>query len=291
MKTNKESPLWTDTSSKKQYINSLPKGTTLEVVQNKNGFYKAKYGNGYVYIYYKNADKVTEKVLYSIETNKETPLWTDSSASKQFIKKVPKGTTLSAVQNANGFFKVKYSSGYAYAYYKNADKVTNYTNIPGAPQAVSGYELPTGSYVYPVDASKVNQVKITNTWDKKKKQIEINQLAKTVGLSSSFGTYLDFVSINKDVPDSHVDNVTLYQFFYSNSVMSIGFDNHRRIRLDQGEYILKALLKPYFPKSYSKLAEMFVRDGYMDGGMYMDDWETYDGLKVKMIGGKLRIRK
>ncbi|MFD0051446.1 SH3 domain-containing protein [Actinomycetes bacterium NPDC127524] len=182
---------------------------------------------------------------------------TTSSKSKA-IGLLEKNAKVSVIGSRKGWYKIIFGKGYGYVSSAHVKKTTtsstktlvaSISNIPGAPKASQGYYLPTNSYVLPVDMVKINKIRVTNTWSASTKAGQLKSLATTLGLPYE-NCSIFFERDNIKNPNSIYDQVVVYQEFYSSSTMGFGFDNHRGIRKPEGEYLLKVMLKPYFPKSH-----------------------------------------
>lgn len=116
-------------STSSKIIGSLKKGTTVTVIQKKsNGWYKIKYGSGYGYVigsYLTVTTQSTDTPSTDNSTSTTLPIGTvtanalnvrdGSSISTKVIGSLKKGDTVTIVQKeSNGWYKIKYGSGYGY---------------------------------------------------------------------------------------------------------------------------------------------------------------------------------
>jgi hypothetical protein len=121
------------------------------------------------------------------------------------------------------------------------------------------------SLIRPITTSGLSKIKLTATFDKNKKKIELLKLAKNANLSyyndslhlldenDTVGWRYESGFINVD-NESDIIMITLY-----NQVDSK--EEYNRVN-KQSEIIMEYLLKPYFPKSYKQLAETYVKHDY-----------------------------
>ncbi|QQZ10015.1 hypothetical protein [Heyndrickxia vini] len=145
------------------------------------------------------------------------------------------------------------------------------------------YKLtPNKSLIRPISTTKITKVKLTSTFNKNKKIKEILKLAKNTNLSY-YDNSLHFLDENNTVFYSFQDegciniNFTkdLLSFtLYNNGQQSNSLSN--KINKDS-KIVLGQLLKPYFPKSYKKLAELYVKQDYKEADKL---WKSGNYYKV-----------
>lgn len=105
-------------------LGSLAKGSTVEIVETKNGWHKIKYGNGYGYV---SAEyiKITTSTTTNNSTSTSVKKGTVNASSGLNVRKgagtsysslgvLKKGTKVEIVSTSNGWHKIKYGSGYGY---------------------------------------------------------------------------------------------------------------------------------------------------------------------------------
>ena len=110
-------------------LGSLAKGSTVEIVETKNGWHKIKYGNGYGYVSAEYIKITTSSSSSSNSSNssstavKTGTVYNASSGlnvrkgagtSYASLGKLSNGTKVEIVSTSNGWHKIKYGSGYGY---------------------------------------------------------------------------------------------------------------------------------------------------------------------------------
>jgi N-acetylmuramoyl-L-alanine amidase/uncharacterized protein YraI len=103
-------------------IGSVSKGTKVEVVESKNGWYKIKYKTGYGYIsgdYIKLDSSISNPPATSTSKTgvvNATSLNVRSGYGTSYSKigSVSKATKVEIVESKNGWYKIKYKTGYGY---------------------------------------------------------------------------------------------------------------------------------------------------------------------------------
>ena len=104
-------------------IGSLSKGTKVEVVESKNGWYKIKYKTGYgcVSADYVNLDStqskpptIPEVIKTGVVTATSLNVRSGYGTSYSKIGSLLKGTKVEVVESKNGWYKIKYKAGYGY---------------------------------------------------------------------------------------------------------------------------------------------------------------------------------
>ncbi len=103
-------------------IGTLTKGTKVEIVESKNGWYKIKYKTGYGYISASyitiNNTQVKPPTVSVIKTGvvntSSLNVRSGYGSSYSKIGTLTKGTKVEIVESKNGWYKIKYKTGYGY---------------------------------------------------------------------------------------------------------------------------------------------------------------------------------
>ena len=236
-----------------------------------------------------------EKVIYKAKvTSKTLTVRSTKSIKSKKLGTLKKGNTVSVTVKSGSYSKIKYSKGYGWVTSKSISQLKNATLIKGAPKKRKRTKLPyTDSAIRAMDVEQASLITQTATWDVKTKPNQLKAVAKSTGLDYGQTPHrinLDFVDIGKKEGDINFDLAGM-ELFFSGKEISINITDQRRILLKESEYVLTTILRPYFPKSYKKIAHMFYADHYVHGGNRFAKPKKYDGLNLYIVGGKIRFWK
>lgn len=179
----------------------------------------------------------------------------------EILKKDEKVTVLGQVRDPKEsylqYYKIKTGSGNIGYIYKN--EVYLPLNNP------NNYKITAnGSLIRVINLSKLKNVKMTNTINKSRKENELLRLAKSTNMSYYDGE-IHLIDINYTRYDSDSCSIS---FEFDKSGVTFGFQNYvmpdslYNKNQKSLKIILEALLRPYYPKSYKKLTEIYINSDY-----------------------------
>lgn len=239
--------------------------------------------------------EAASKVIYkaTVTSKSVTVRATKSLTSKKLGTKV-KGKSVSVVSKSGAYSQIKFNTGYGWVPSKSLKQITNATLIKNAPKKLKKTTYPySDSVVRAVDVEQASLVNQTATWNVATKKKELVAVANATGMSYTLtGTraVLKFVDIGKVSGDPNFDTSSI-EVWYSGKEISININDSRETLLKEGEYVLQTILRPYFPKSYKKIASMYYKDHYIHAGNRFSKPKKYDGLNLYLVGGEVRFWK
>ena len=238
--------------------------------------------------------EAASKVIYTADvTSKVTVRETKSAKSKKLGTK-SKGKTVSVISKSGSYTQIEFNKGYGWVASKSLKQNINGTLIKNAPKKLKKTTLPySDSIVRAVDVEQASLVKQTATWKVSTKKKELVNVAKATGMSYTLNenrAVLKFVDIGKKTGSSNFDASSI-EVAYLDKEINININDARENLYKEGEYVLQTILRPYFPKSYKKIASMYYDDHYIHGGNRFSKAKKYDGLNLYLVGGEIRFWK
>lgn len=239
--------------------------------------------------------EAASKVIYkaTVTSKSLTVRTTKSLTSKKLGTKV-KGKTVSVVSKSGAFSQIKFNKGYGWVTTKSLKQITNATLITNAPKKLKKTIYPySDSVVRAIDVEQASLVNQTATWNIATKKKQLKNVANATGMNYSetpSRINLAFVDVGKVTGDPNFDSSSI-EIWFSGKEILININDSRMTLLKEGEYVLQTILRPYFPKSYKKIASMFYDDHYIHAGNRFLKPKKYDGLNLYLVGGEVRFWK
>lgn len=239
--------------------------------------------------------EAASKVIYkaTVTSKSVTVRATKSLTSKKLGTKV-KGKSVSVVSKSGSYSQIKFNKGYGWVPTKSLKQITNATLIKNAPKKLKKTTYAySDSIVRAVDVEQASLVNQTATWNVATKKTQLKNVANVTGMKYSATPTrinLDFVDVGKVTGDPNFDSSSI-EVWFSGKEISINIVDSRENLLKEGEYVLQSILRPYFPKSYKKIASMYYDDHYIHAGNRFSKAKKYDGLNLYLVGGEIRFWK
>ena len=235
------------------------------------------------------------KVIYKAKVRSKTlPVRESKSTKSKKLGTLKKDKTVSVISQSGSYSKIKYGKGSGWVASKSISQLKNATLIKGAPKKLIKTTLPySDSVIRAVDVEQASLVNQSATWKVATKKKQLASVAKATGMRYSdtkSRIVLDFVDVGEKSGDSNFD-ASYFEISYIGKEIGINIIDSRETLFREGEYVLQTILRPYFPKSYKKIASMYYDDHYIHAGNRFSKAKKYDGLNLYIVGGKIRFWK